>query len=163
MSNNPGNRFTVSTNALQQTMHARFFVLVCFLMCSISAYGQLERTLHHIHPADSAALISLQLPDSYQCQLVNWAGDNLLIETKLIVRNGSMPLVKDFIKTGRYDIIFESKNDSLVVKPRMAKRPTVRLPNSKNNVEEDIEVKIFVPDMYGWTDDKRTLLLKKKA
>jgi hypothetical protein len=154
----------VSNHTFLSMPHTRCFALLFGLLFSAqSVYGQLERTLHHIQAVDSAGLISLQLPESYQCQLINWAGDNLLIETRVVVRHGSMPLVKDFIKNGRYDIVFEHKNDSLTVKPRMLKRPTVRLPNAKRAVEEDIEVKIFVPDMYDWTDDKRTLTLKKKA
>ncbi len=136
-----------------------FFVFTFFF--ASASYGQLEKTIHQTFDVNEKATVQLDLYGEYT--LVPWAGNNILVETKIQLYNSSASILKHFIeKDQRYLIEADtSASHSLKLFSHDKKRSTLRTKSGAESTEI-VETRIFVPENYAIRDDKTLVLEASK-
>lgn len=135
--------------------------LALCLLVSQMAQAQMVRTLYQLFEVDSAQTITLEISDIYDIN--TWAGNSVLIETTIKLGNGSPEILDFLIKRGRYDVAMDTTSKEAVrLYTKMPDRDKKKLKTPAGEVTEIPEAKIFVPDTFIWTDDKKTLTRKQE-
>jgi hypothetical protein len=135
-------------------------LLLLGLCLSAPAHAQMVRTLYQLFEVDSVQTIQLEISDIYEIN--TWAGNSVLIETTIKLGNGSPEILDFLIKKGRYDVAIDSSmKESIRLYTKMPDRDKNKLKTPAGEVTEIPEAKIFVPDTFIWTEDKKTLTRKE--
>lgn len=140
----------------------RFLLLPLLLALCFSnpVQAQMVRTLYQMFEVDSVKTIQLEISDIYEIN--TWAGNSVLIETTIKLGNGSPEILDFLIKKGRYDVAIDtSMKESVRLYTKMPDRDKNKLKTPAGEVTEIPEAKIFVPDSFIWTEDKKTLTRKE--
>ncbi len=124
-----------------------FFSLFVFQI----ANAQLSKVIHQTFEIDSIDNLTINLVGEYE--LVKWAGNTILTETKVEIYNTTVGIFKFFIEEKkRYEIVADLNGANGTLFSFDSKRPTIK--NNKTGEEsyEMIKVKIFVPDDFNLED-----------
>ncbi|MBU6340194.1 MAG: hypothetical protein KGS48_01760 [Bacteroidetes bacterium] len=139
-------------------MHIRFFgaLLVCFLS-SHTIQAQMERTMYQVFEIDSIKQVQLDLAGIYELKV--WAGSSILVETNIQISHASPEILNFLIKQGRYDVVADTLSpENMRLKTKIRDRKPIKTPDGE--CTEIATTKLFVPDTFIWTDDKKTLQRK---
>lgn len=142
-------------------MKYKQFILVGILLFSaFTTFAQLEQTIHQTFELNDKASVQLDLYGGYT--LTPWAGNNILIETKIQLFNSSASIFKHFIeKDKRYQIEADTSSpEKLRLYSHDMKRTTLRTKTGAESTEV-VETRIFIPENYLVKDEKN-LVLKVK-
>lgn len=137
----------------------RIFLLPILAALALPAQAQMSRTIYQVFEVDSVKTVNLDIADVYEIQ--SWAGSTILIETNIQLSHGSPEILDYLIKEGRYDVSMDT-----VVMPevriytKMPDRKKKRVKTPDGEITEIPEAKIFVPDTFIWTNDKKLLTRK---
>ena len=130
------------------------FVSLALLLACETAYAQMERTMYQVFELDSAKVVDLDLAGIYELQV--WAGSSILVETNIQISHASPEILDFLIKQGRYDVVADTISETVVrIKTRIRDRKPIKTPDGE--CTEIATTKIFVPDTFIWTEDKKTL------
>ncbi|MBK7935773.1 MAG: hypothetical protein IPJ82_01180 [Lewinellaceae bacterium] len=137
-------------------MQSRLFALLIFAAVSYSAQAQMERTIYQVFDIDSVKTVYLDIADIYQ--IYSWAGSTILIETNVQLSHGSAEILDYLIKEGRYDVDMDTLvMPEVKIYTKMPDRKKKRVKTPDGEITEIPEAKIFVPDTFTWSDDKKRL------
>lgn len=128
---------------------------------SYTANAQMERTTYQTFEVDSARVITLDIKDEYEIK--TWAGSNLLVETNVQIWDASKEILNFLIKEGRYDLTTDSTADLHPKEIRIYTKNTTRKPVRKKDGGQSLEkvaTRIFIPDTYAISEDKKRLTRK---
>lgn len=132
-------------------------VLLLCLSFSRSASAQMERTIYQVFEVDSIKSVTLDIADIYD--IFSWGGSSILIETNIKISFASPEILDYLIKEGRYSVVMDTlAPDAVKISTKYRQRKPIKTPNGV--CTEIPEAKIFVPDTFIWTDDKKTLTRK---
>ncbi|HNE29491.1 MAG: hypothetical protein U0U46_06715 [Saprospiraceae bacterium] len=138
-------------------MTLRFFALIVGLAFCHSASAQMERTMYQVFEVDSVKSVALDLADIYD--IYTWGGSSILIETNVKISFASPEILDYLIKEGRYAVAMDTlAPDAVKIYTKNRDRKPIKTPAGV--CTEIPEAKIFVPDSFIWTDDKKTLTRK---
>ncbi len=138
-------------------MTLRFFALLAGLALCQSASAQMERTMYQVFEVDSVKSVTLDLADIYD--IYTWGGSSILIETNVKISFASPEILDFLIKEGRYAVAMDTlAPDAVKIYTKNRDRKPIKTPAGV--CTEIPEAKIFVPDSFIWTDDKKTLTRK---
>ncbi len=138
-------------------MPYRLPILLLFLSLSLPASAQMERTIYQVFEVDSVKTVSLDLADVYD--IYSWGGSSILVETNIKISFASPDILDYLIKEGRYAIAMDTlAPDAMKIYTKNRNRKPIKTPNGV--CTEIPDAKIFVPDTFIWTDDKKTLTRK---
>jgi hypothetical protein len=129
---------------------------------SFTASAQMERTTYQTFEVDSAHVINLDIMGEYEIK--TWAGSNLLVETNVQIWDANKEILNFLIREGRYDLATDSTADPHPREIRIYTRYTERKPVKKKDGGKCLEIavtRIFIPDTYVISEDKRRLTRKK--
>jgi hypothetical protein len=129
---------------------------------SFTASAQMERTTYQTFEVDSARVINLDIMGEYEIK--TWAGSNLLVETNVQIWDANKEILNFLIREGRYDLATDSTADPHPREIRIYTRYTERKPVKKKDGGKCLEIavtRIFIPDTYVISEDKRRLTRKK--
>ena len=130
------------------------FVSLALLLACETAYAQMERTMYQVFELDSAKVVDLDLAGIYELQV--WAGSSILVETNIQISHASPEILDFLIKQGRYDVVADTISETVVrIKTRIRDRKPIKSPDGE--CTEIATTKLFVPDTFIWTEDKKTL------
>jgi len=116
------------------------------LLAVTFSFGQLEKTLHQTFEIGEVSTISLDLHGEYE--IVLWASNNVMTETKIELYESSPSILNHFIeKDKRYLIESDTSGSSLVLRSHDKKRPPIRTRNGE--CFEIVRLKIFVPEKFN--------------
>ncbi len=125
------------------------------------AHAQMERTMYQVFEIDSAQTVTFEVVGEYN--IVEWAGNSILVETNVQIWDASREILGDLIKSGRYDLTTDS---TITPNPKQVRIFTKNL-NRKSIKRLDgqkcLEIavtKIFVPDTFYISEDKQRLTRK---
>lgn len=139
------------------TMSYRLFLLLAFLGASRLAQAQMERTIYQVFNVDSVQTVAFDIADVYD--IYSWSGNSILIETNIKISFASPDILAYLIKEGRYDVAMDTLAPAAVkIYTKIRDRKPVKTPAGE--CTEIPEAKIFVPDTFLWTDDKKSLTRK---
>ena len=140
-------------------MPYRLPILLLFLSLSRPAFAQMERTIYQVFEVDSVKTVSLDLADVYE--IYSWGGSSILVETNIKISFASPEILDYLIKEGRYAIAMDTlAPDAMKIYTKNRNRKPIKTPNGV--CTEIPDAKIFVPDTFIWTDDKKTLTRKSQ-
>lgn len=135
------------------SLRSLFVSLALLLACGI-AHAQMERTMYQVFELDSAKVVDLDLAGIYELQV--WAGSSILVETNIQISHASPEILDFLIKQGRYDVVADTISETVVrIKTRIRDRKPIKTPDGE--CTEIATTKLFVPDTFIWTEDKKTL------
>jgi hypothetical protein len=129
---------------------------------SFTASAQMERTTYQTFEVDSARVINLDIMGEYEIK--TWAGSNLLVETNVQIWDANKEILNFLIREGRYDLATDSTADPHPREIRIYTRYTERKPVKKKDGGKCLEIavtRIFIPDTYVISEDKKRLTRKK--
>ncbi|MDX2279334.1 MAG: hypothetical protein NW218_07090 [Saprospiraceae bacterium] len=130
------------------------FVSLALLLACETAHAQMERTMYQVFELDSAKVVDLDLAGIYELQV--WAGSSILVETNIQISHASPEILDFLIKQGRYDVVADTISETVVrIKTRIRDRKPIKTPDGE--CTEIATTKLFVPDTFIWTEDKKTL------
>jgi len=147
-------------------MHAdmkpvRLFALLILLSATRAAHGQMERTIYQVFDVDSVKTVHLDIADIYD--IFSWAGSTILVETNVQLSHGSPEILDYLIKEGRYDLAMDTiAMPEVKIYTKMPDRKKKRVKTPDGEITEIPAAKIFVPDTFTWSDDKKLLWRKEK-
>ena len=80
------------------------------LLFLLGFYGisqaQMERTMYQVFEIDSAQTVQLEIAGEYQ--ILEWAGNSILVETNVQIWDASREILGHLIEDGRYDLATDS-------------------------------------------------------
>lgn len=126
---------------------------------TLTANAQMERTIYQVFEVDSVKTVNLDIADIYE--IYSWAGSTILIETNVQLSHGSAEILDYLIKEGRYDVAMDTiAMPEVKIYTKMPDRKKKRVKTPDGEITEIPEAKIFVPDTFTWTDDRKVLKRK---
>lgn len=121
--------------------------LLCTVAYSVPSLAQVQKVLYqYLQVNDSSNSIRLDIKDNYE--IIPWHHENrIMIETTVVLENGSMDLLSTLIREGRYNFTIDSKNALVsMVKPVQENRYVLK--NKGVQYKENILVKVYIPDIF---------------
>ena len=137
----------------------RLLIVLLFSVFSMSANAQMSRTIYQVFNVDSVKTVNLDIADVYD--IFSWAGSTILIETNVQLSHGSPEILDYLIKEGRYDVnIDTAAMPAVPIYTKMPDRKKKRVKTPDGEITELPEAKIYVPDTFTWTNDKKLMTRK---
>ncbi len=143
-------------------MKYKQILLSAFLLSfAFASYGQLEKTIHQTFDLSEKSTILLDLHGAYT--IVPWAGNNVLVETKVQLFNSSAAVLKHFVEKDQRYLIEADTAAAGTVKlvSHDKKRASLRTKSGAESTEI-VETRIFVPENFAIRDDKTLVLETEK-
>ncbi len=135
----------------QRIFFTAFAILLMSPVLSLSA--QVERVLYqtfNLH--DSTDNITLNMKDNYE--VIAWHHDkDVMIESTIEIKGGSMDLLKNFINEGRYLVKPKLELPSTVFQLALDKSKRESLKLNGKECQEVVSHRIYVPDDYVKVSD----------
>ena len=128
-------------------MRITFLILILISFSNFSN-AQLSKVLHQTFEIDDVDTVSLNLVGEYEIE--KWAGNAILTETTIELYDAKPGIFKYFIKEGRYEIIADVNETSVVLHAKDSERKSIR--TKIGECYEFIKLKIFVPDDFNADD-----------
>ncbi|MCB0528969.1 MAG: hypothetical protein KDC61_22780 [Saprospiraceae bacterium] len=120
----------------------------------------MERTIYQVFDVDSVKTVELEIADLYD--IFSWAGSTILVETNVQLSHGSPEILDYLIKEGRYDLAMDTiVMPEVRIYTKMPDRKKKRVKTPDGEITEIPEAKIFVPDTFSWSEDKKLLRRKE--
>jgi hypothetical protein len=133
-----------------------FPFLLVFLL-GAPAYGQMERTIYHVFEIDSSKTVDLDLLGIYE--LHSWAGNSILVETNIQIWHASPQILDYLIEKERYAVSADTTSGSITrIYTKDQERKPLKTPVGE--VTEIATTKVFIPDTYVWSEDKKHIRRK---
>ncbi len=133
-----------------------------FLGFKPMSQAQMERTMYQVFEVDSAQTVQFEVAGEYQ--ILPWEGNSILVETNVQIWDASREILTQLIKDGRYDLTTDStagpNPKQLRIFTKNLKRKTIKRLDRQECLEIAV-TKIFVPDTFDISDDKKRLTRKK--
>lgn len=126
------------------------------LFKSSISFGQIEKILHQDFNVDRITTVEFDLARDYY--LEKWSGTTILVETKIKLGSATPSIMKYALESGRYEILLLEDGEKVTMKSKLSRPP--RLKNKNNEITEEIEVKIMVPEDFN-TDDIKIITRKE--
>lgn len=137
---------------------ATLFFLLVFTQLTVTA--QLEKTIHQAFDIGDRNTVALDLYGEYSIE--PWAGNNILIETNVLLYNSTSSVLKHFMeKDLRYNIDADTTvSETLRLVSHDKKRISLRTKTGAESTEV-ITTKVFVPEDFV-IQDQRLLVREAK-
>lgn len=124
-----------------------------FIAVTLS-FAQLEKTIHQTFEVGDAEKISLDLFGEYD--LVFWAGNNIMSETKIELYSSSASIFNHFIdKEQRYLIQADSSSGIITLQSHDKKRIPIR--TKSGECTEIVHLRLFIPEKFA-VENENTLV-----
>jgi len=139
------------------------FMVLLFLTGASFTHAQMERTMYQVFEVDSAQVVSLDVAGEYE--ILAWAGNSILVETNVQIWEASREILTHLIKSGRYDLATDSSAAPNAAEIRIFTKNLERKPIKRPDGQKCLEIavtKIFIPDTFVASDDRKKLTRKEK-
>jgi len=135
----------------------RYIILLLSLISVFSAAAQMERTMYQVFEVDSVKIVNLDLAGMYE--LHGWAGNSIMVENNIQISHASPEILDFLIKEGRYDVVADTVSPQVrLLYTKVRVRKPIKTPAGE--CTEIATTKLFIPDTFIWSDDKKTLTKK---
>ena len=140
----------------------KFLTLLFSMAFALAAQAQMERTTYQVFEVDSVQTVVFEVVGEYQ--VLEWAGNSILIETNVQIWDASREILSHLIKEGRYDLSMDATSGPDPKQVRIFTKHIDRKPIKRLDGQKCLEIavtKIFVPDTFAISADKKLLNRKK--
>ena len=123
----------------------KFVLILLPVFFSFSAAGQLRNISHKTYDlSDSLQVIQLSIVDPLRWEF--WAGDKILLETRLKLLNSSPSILEFLLEDGRYEVVATKEGEVLTLSSKNKKRPGMTYKGKMT--EEFVDMRLFIPDAF---------------
>ncbi len=123
------------------------FLLFLSLLISTALQAQLERIIHDEFEVEEVSVVNLDLYGEYE--VVPWAGNKILVETKIELYSATNAILNHFIEAGRYKIdLLKDTGEANMVSIDMERRP---IRTRSGECSEYVSIRLFVPEDFNTT------------
>lgn len=125
----------------------RLTLLFCFCLFAGAVYSQDPADIFHkTIDLDSINQVSFDVyaSDSYSIQ--PWPGDDILIETNVVLNNGEPHILKFFLQKKRWDLEPTITGDQLLLVSGDKKRRVVQ--GSEGSTSETVNIVVYMPENF---------------
>jgi membrane protease subunit (stomatin/prohibitin family) len=99
----------------------------------------------------------LEIAGDYE--IIHWAGNSLLVETRIQIFNANPQILDYLVEQGRYAVLIDTLPDyRLFLRSKETNRKVIK--TRLGTCTEFSAVRFFVPDNFYWTDDRKSILRK---
>ena len=135
------------------TMRVLWVACLALLGSSLLS-AQMERTVYQTFSLDSASTFQLDVVGFTEVEVKTWAGNTVLSEVHIQLWDASPEILDFMVENGRYRFLFEKKGMVARLASEQRDRKLVKTKLSNGAACREItKLKIFVPDLYGWTPE----------
>jgi len=121
------------------------FLLFLSLLLSTALQAQLERIIHDEFDVEEISAINLDLYGAYE--VVPWAGNKILVETKIQLYSANNAILNHFIEAGRYKIdLLKDTEEASMVSVDMERKP---IRTKSGECSEHVSIRLFVPEDFN--------------
>ena len=123
-----------------------FFLMVTPFLLN----AQLQKSFHQVYElSDSVQTLELRLFGDYEHKA--WAGNTIMLQTKVVLYDANSSILKFFMDNGRYDVTADQIGEVLYLTAKDQERRVIK----SEGVEcyELIEQKIYIPEDFLPTAD----------
>ncbi|MAT53451.1 MAG: hypothetical protein CMN32_03145 [Saprospirales bacterium] len=139
--------------------HILTTTFVVFLFC-VSAYAQVEKTIHQTFELDDVTTVKLEIPGEYE--IIPWASSSILTETHIKLFNASPAILKHFVeKEKRYSFVLEMSEGTATLKAEDLEREPIKIRDV--TLTEVVVQKIYLPENFvaSNADNQENLLVRR--
>ncbi len=123
------------------------FLLFLSLLLSTALQAQLERIIHDEFDVDEISVLNLDLYGEYE--IVPWAGNKILVETKIELYSATNAILNHFIEAGRYKIdLLGDVGEASMVSMDMERKP---IRTKSGECSEYVSIRLFIPEDFNTT------------
>ncbi len=140
-----------------------FISLLLLILLSGKVHAQMERTMYQVFDVDSAKTVDLDIVGIYEIH--TWAGSSILIESNIQIWDASREILNFLIKDGRYNVAMDSSAGPTPAEMKVFTKYKQRKPIKRQDGQACLEIattKIFIPDTFIISEDKKRLTRKEK-
>lgn len=133
-------------------MFKMFSSLTFCLFLMGNAFAQIHQSLHKIYTLeDSITSISFEIFEQDEREVVQWAGNTMMTETKIQLFNASKGILNHFIENGRFEIELVVEGTDLKIISKDMERPAIK--TTKGVSSEIVSIRFFVPEDFEKAND----------
>ncbi|HMO40316.1 MAG TPA: hypothetical protein PKC76_12595 [Saprospiraceae bacterium] len=119
------------------------YIIGLIVLASTFLSAQNQRFIHKVFELDTAFALQLDLYGAYETEL--WAGNTVMVETKVSLYNASENILTHFIKEGRYEVVAELAGHTLLLSSKeKTRQPLGTLKGGTSR--EEVQVRVFIPE-----------------
>ncbi|KAA3622939.1 MAG: hypothetical protein DWQ02_25350 [Bacteroidetes bacterium] len=126
------------------------FFTVILLFTPFFLLAQLQKSFHQVYEvSDSVQTLELRLYGEFEHKA--WAGNTIMLQTKVTLYDANNSILKFFMENGRYEVTSEQIGNILYLTATDQERRIIK----SDGVEcyEVVEQKIYIPDSFLPTGD----------
>lgn len=134
----------------------KYFITFCLLVWGVATQAQIEKTIHQTFELEEEVMkVSLDIFDEFKVE--QWAGNTIMVVTKVELVSGAQHLLDFYVNQGRYNIEVSGEESALLLTSKDKVRKGMKYRDMI--VYENIETKLFIPENFELSGDNQ--LLKK--
>ncbi len=135
-------------------MMIRLVSLIILSFCCLNlSSGQVKKILHQSFEIEELNNIQLDLVGDYE--IVEWAGNAILIETSIELYSASKDIYNFFKKEGRYDVKADTLDNAILLSSFDKERKPIK--TKKGECFEIIRVRVLVPEDFDILDQNNLI------
>ncbi|MBX2874550.1 MAG: hypothetical protein KTR30_20680 [Saprospiraceae bacterium] len=123
----------------------RYILLFGLLLFGLGLIAQPKQIIHQSFSVDEMNNVQLDLNSEYEIEM--WPGSEILVETKIQLTNATNSIMRYLIDNKRYAIGLDTVGERSVTLLSIDKEKR-EIETSKGKLEEEIIVRIFMPDFF---------------
>lgn len=121
-------------------------VLLCCLANYLSAQDPAD-IFHKTIDLDSLNEVSFAVYANDSYEIRPWPGDDILIETTVVLNNGESHILEFFMKNKRWDLEPKVSGDQVILESRDTKRRVVQ--GTEGTTSETVKIVVYMPDAFA--------------
>ncbi len=138
----------------------RILSLLMFIFCfSVVAQAQVKKILHQSFEIEELDNIKLNLTGDYE--IVEWAGNSILVETNVELYSASRDIYNFFKEQGRYEIKADTVANAIHLKSVDSERKPIK--TRKGECFEIIRVRVLIPEDFNVVDQQTLVRIDPDA
>ena len=121
-------------------------ITLCFLFLGATLFGQVTKTIHQTFEIEEEVeSVALDIFDKFEVE--EWAGNNIMVVTKVDLTSGAQHLLDFYVNEGRYDVEASGEEDTAL---SLVSKDNVRrgLKYKDLTVYEEITMKLYIPENF---------------
>lgn len=131
---------------MKYTMRLLFPALLLLLTTALPAQDPAD-IFHKTIDLDSINQVSFLVHGSDNYEVLSWPGDDILIETNVVLNNGQPHILDFFLKKKRWDLEPKVTGDQLLLASGDTTRRIVQ--GTEGTTSETVNIIIYVPEEFA--------------
>ncbi len=146
----------IHSKKFKQPIIMKNLLTLCFLFLGCSLIAQVTKTVHQTFEIEEEVVnVALDIYDEFVVE--EWAGNNIMVVTKIELTSGAQHLLDFYVKEGRYNLESSGEDTALSLVSKDNVRRGMKYKDL--TVYETVKMKLYIPENFQLNGDSQ--LVKK--